>query len=412
MKDEKGGLYMNKKIRVLGYSFSILVLLLLAGAIYKNVSRNHNVQENAATLIQQQESEEPKANDANTGEGSSEQEDTNTTESKEADNSKQSQMQTETTAINSETNTTLLFTGDILLGNSVTGNYATKGIDGILSKDMQEQMNSADITMVNEEFPFSNGGTAMQDKQYTFRVDPKYVTAFLEMGIDVVSIANNHTLDYGTTALTDTCNTLDQAKILYAGAGATKERAMQLITIQKNGKTFGFLAASRVLPKGSWNVENKEPGIFSTYDPTALLAAIKSAKASCDYLTVFVHWGVERSQSPQDYQRSLGKQYIESGADLVIGSHTHCLEGVEYFDGKPVFYSLGNFLFGNDGQTAAVKVTVDESNQASYQFIPAKEVSAYTSIVSGEDAQNIFDTLNSISLNATIKKDGTVQQKQ
>jgi len=400
---------MNKKIRILCYSLSFLVLLLIGAAVFKSAMK-HN-----STSVPDQDASSIKSTAENTTQTKNNQDTTQTAQPKvpavQATDTSKSTQETSKVQATEATQTTMVFTGDILLGNSVAANYTSKGIKGILSDNLLNQMKSANITMVNEEFPFSNAGSAMQDKQYTFRVNPEYVTAFMEMGIDIVSIANNHTLDYGTQALNDTCATLDKAGILYAGAGATKQRAMQLMTIKENGKTFGFLAASRVLPEGSWNVQNQEPGIFSTYDPTALLAAIKSAKASCDYLTVFVHWGVEKSESPQDYQRSLGKQYMDAGADLVIGSHTHCLEGVEYFDGKPVFYSLGNFLFGNDGQTAAVKVTVNSDNAASYTFLPAKEVSACTSLVTGDEAANIFAHLTQISPNATVGSDGIVQQK-
>ena len=155
-----------------------------------------------------------------------------------------------------------------------------------MSGQMKELLNGADITMVNEEFPFGTGGVAMEDKQYTFRVNPSYVAAFGDMGVDVVSLANNHILDYGPQALEETFAVLDDAGIRYAGAGEDKARAMEPQIIEVNGKKFGFLAASRVIPVASWNVENQTPGVFATYDAAALNAKIGETKKECDYLTV------------------------------------------------------------------------------------------------------------------------------
>lgn len=110
-----------------------------------------------------------------------------------------------------------------------------------------------------------------------------------------------------------------------------------------------------MIPVASWNVENQTPGVFATYDAAALNAKIGETKKECDYLTVYVHWGLEHKEYPEDYEHTLAEGYVNAGADLVIGSHPHCLQGVEYINGKPVFYSLGNFLFGQDGNTAAAK---------------------------------------------------------
>ena len=240
---------------------------------------------------------------------------------------------------------TMVFSGDILLSSYVLNNYENRGIDGVVSEELLREMQNADLTMVNEEFPFSARGTQAQDKQFTFRVDPSYVKILQEMGIDVVTLANNHALDYGTEALSDSFQTLDDAGIAYVGAGDSRERAAEAYITELGGKTFGFLAASRVIPEVSWNIDNQQPGMLCTYDSTALCEAIKKAKENCDYVAVYVHWGIERENMPQDYQRQLGKAYIDAGADIVIGSHPHVLQGIEYYNGKPIVYSLGNYIF-------------------------------------------------------------------
>lgn len=252
----------------------------------------------------------------------------------------------------------------------------------------------------------------MEDKQYTFRADPSYVKALTELGVDIVSLANNHILDYGKEALSDTFATLDGEGILYAGAGDSLERAKEVQLIEKNGKTFGFLAASRVIPVVGWNIENGAPGVLATYDETQLVDAIENARDKCDILVVFVHWGVEHQSTPEAYQRSLAQSYVDAGADLVIGAHTHCLQGIEYIDGKPVFYSLGNFIFGTDiSQTMAVQVTVDEDNTLTCRLVGAVASGGQTRVMSDGQQQQLNSYIQGISSGVTVEEDGTVKEQ-
>ena len=305
--------------------------------------------------------------------------------------------------------TTIVFTGDVLLSSYVQNNYDSGGISGVLDQELLNLLNGADITMINNEFPFSTRGTQAEDKQYTFRVNPSYVTALQEMGVDVAGLANNHVLDYGTEALEDTFTTLENAGIAYTGAGRSYEDACRLIRFEKNRKSFGFLAASRVIPEVSWNVENGAPGVFCTYDTTHLVEEIKKAKQQCDYVFVAVHWGVEHTDELTDYQPVIAHQLIDAGADGVIGSHPHVLQGMEFYQGKPIFYSLGNFIFNREiGRTAAVEITVTPENEMRIRLVPASAENAYTHSVAGEEAQAIFRYMDDLSGTATVDENGMV----
>ena len=307
---------------------------------------------------------------------------------------------------------TLLFTGDVLLSDYVLNNYNSSGIEGVLSPELLSELSNADITVINNEFPFSTRGTQAPDKQFTFRIDPKYVNVLTDMGVDIVTLANNHVLDFGPDALQDTFDTLDQAGIEYMGAGNDLSRAEALITKQAGGKTYGFLAASRVIPVVSWDIQNASPGVFTTYDPTRLLAAIRNAKETCDFLTVYVHWGIEREEYPQDYQVTMAKQYIDAGADLVIGSHPHVLQGISYYKEKPIFYSLGNFIFNRDiPKTAAVKVTITGDEAPVIQLLAGTAANARTVICEDEQKAGIYDYLERISTGIVIDANGILSQK-
>ncbi|RDU24427.1 CapA family protein [Anaerosacchariphilus polymeriproducens] len=304
---------------------------------------------------------------------------------------------------------TILFTGDILFSQYVLNNESNAGIDGIIADDLQKEMQNAEITMVNQEFPFSTRGAQAEDKQFTFRVNPQKVDLFKQLGIDIVTLANNHSLDFGVDALVDSFATLDQAGIKYVGAGDSLERAKQLEIINAGGRKVGFLAASRVIPEVSWNVENKTPGVFCTYDSTMLVNEIKESKKKCDYTVVYVHWGVERNNTPEEYQKQLAREYIDAGADIVIGSHPHVLQGIEYYNGKPIIYSLGNFIFGRSiEKTAALKVTINSNQESQLQVIPCSASNAYTTKLEDQNAQNLYDYLEGISYSISINEEGKV----
>lgn len=301
-----------------------------------------------------------------------------------------------------------VFAGDILLSDHVLGAYNKTGtIGSVVDQEFQSVIDSSDVFMVNEEFPFSDRGTAAADKQYTFRLPPEKVSLFQEMGIDIVTLANNHALDFGTDALLDTCAALDGAGISRVGAGADLDEAKRPVIMDIKGKKIGFLGASRVIPVGSWNATANGPGMLTTYDPTLLLEEIRKAKETCDFVVVYVHWGIERDEMPQDYQRTMGKQYIDAGADMVIGSHPHVLQGMEYYNGKPIIYSLGNFVFGSSIPRTALLTADWDGENLSLAFVPGTSSKGYTRALTGEDEkQEFYRYMTGLSFGAVIDGDG------
>lgn len=302
----------------------------------------------------------------------------------------------------------MFFAGDIYLSDAVLNNYKKQGIEGIIESKLLSEMKNADITMVNQEFAFSSGGTAAKDKQYTFRVNPEYVSSFQEMGIDIVTLANNHSMDFGLTALKDSFDTLEKAGIEYVGAGNNLTEARKIHYEEVQDKRVAFLAASRVIPVYDWNATESKAGMLTTYDPALLLEDIKTASENSDYVVVYLHWGIERAEQPKDYQRTLAKQYIDAGADLVIGSHPHVLQGLEYYKGKPIIYSLGNYVFySNITRTAVLKVTLDEEMNTEIQLLPAKAENGNTKLLEEkEDIQAFYRYMEEISFGVDFDENG------
>lgn len=392
---------MTKKVRIVLYTISsvlaaaVLVLLIFHGKILKPASTpDDGAQINTETT----ESGEASAADG-------------TEEMQENEETAGTQSGSPQDAASGRESATIVFAGDVLIAAAMENYYDTEGVTRLVSEELLAEMQNADICMVNNEFQFSTRGTPMEDKQYTFQTDPKYVQILLDMGVDIVSLANNHTIDFGLEALQDTFATLDDAGILYAGAGETRERAKELQIIEVNGMKFGFLAATRVIPVAEWNVDIRQPGLFATYDDTRLVECIELAQEECDFLAVYVHWGLEREAYPQEYQRVIARHCFEAGADLVIGAHPHVLQGIEFMEGKPVFYSLGNYVFSQTiSRTALVKAEVWPDGEVSYSLIPAYAAEGKTQMFEGEDAQALFDYMNEISTQDYVDKDGSIKE--
>lgn len=311
---------------------------------------------------------------------------------------------------------TLLFGGDILLTNHVLTAYEQSGgISGVLDEQYLNEIEQADYFVANEEFPFSDRGTAAPDKQFTFRLLPEQVHIFQEIKLDLVSLANNHALDFGREALIDTINTLDQAGISHIGAGNNLDQAKAPVIEEIEGIKVGFLGATRVIPVPEWAATANYPGMLSTYDPATLIEAIKELKAQCDYVVVYVHWGIEREEKPEDYQQTLGQQYIDAGADLVVGSHPHVLQGVEFYKGKPIVYSLGNFIFGSSiKRTTLLKVELcreDQEINTTLKMIPGTSSQGFTkTIEEGQAADEFYQYMTGIS--DGISFSGTGSQRE
>ncbi|PNH21011.1 hypothetical protein B6K86_02875 [Lachnospiraceae bacterium] len=280
----------------------------------------------------------------------------------------------------------LAFCGDILLSDHVLSAYDRAGnAGGILDDVLLQAGRDADLFIANEEFPFGTGGVPAPNKQFTFRVPPERSAIFKELGIDLVTLANNHSLDYGRSCLQETFDALDRVSIDYIGAGSNLSRAMERKTYCIKGKTIGFLAASRVIPEFSWNASKDQSGLFTTYDPTALIEEIRRAEDTCDFTVVYLHWGLERHTEPEAYQIELAKQYIDAGADLVIGAHPHVLQPVQTYRNVPIAYSLGNYLFGSSiPETMLLLADLSPDGGLRLSKIPASAVAGKT-VSTGEE---------------------------
>ncbi|MBO4290137.1 MAG: CapA family protein [Lachnospiraceae bacterium] len=294
-------------------------------------------------------------------------------------------------------------------------------ITRVFSSDLLELMQSADVFMLNNEFTFSTRGKPLEHKTWTFRANPRRVENLKIMGVDCVGLANNHAFDWGEDSLLDTIDTLDQAGIDHAGAGRNLEEAKQAVYYNVKGRTYSIVAATAV--EKSWDPENgltrsataDQAGVLRTTDPAETLDAIRTAKQNSDMCFVFVHWGIELEDMPEEEQKSLAKQYIDAGADAVIGAHPHILQGIEYYNGKPIIYSMGNFWFNSKVRpTCLFEIEVDSRTlEMTVRFHPCLQRDCRTVLVTKEDSRkDAIAAEQAISFGITIDYDGTVHQAQ
>ena len=313
---------------------------------------------------------------------------------------------------------TVCFAGDINLDeNWCTTQYMSAQPNGIydcISEELVNFMQGADIMCLNNEYSYSLRGTPLNGKAYTFRADPKRVEILTQLGVDAVTLANNHVYDYGRDAMIDTFTVLEDAGIPYFGAGENLQRAMEPLYLEADGKTIALVAASRAEKyKMTPQATDTEPGILRCYDTELFLQVIREAKEHADFCIAFVHWGTEYSYDLEQVQLDTGKEYLDAGADAVIGAHSHCLQGMEYYDGKPIIYSLGNYWFNEktlDTMLLQLHFSGDDNDtRLTVQVIPAVQSGYRTAYASEfEEQRRIYDFLESISVNVEISDEGIV----
>ena len=310
----------------------------------------------------------------------------------------------------------LAFTGDVNFADDWYNmlHYAkTAGIEDCFGESLLAEMRAADVLLCNNEFAFSDRGSPMPGKQFTFRAKTANVSMWQQLGADIVGLANNHCFDYGEDAFLDTLSTLQGADIPYVGAGKNLEEAMQPQFFLVGGMKIGYVACTRA-EKYILTPEAGEtsPGVLRCYDPELAVQAIQTASEQCDYLVVYVHWGTEGSTVLEQAQTDLATRFTEAGADLIVGAHPHILQGAGWRKDTPVLYSLGNFWFNMETlDSALLKVTVSEPGAAgaTVQLLPCIQTGGRVSLLEEDaDRQRVLNSLNDVMENGCFDMNGNL----
>jgi len=235
-------------------------------------------------------------------------------------------------------------------------------------------LRAADFTAVNLETAVTSRGTP-QPKTYHFRTVPAAFTALRDAGVDLVTMANNHVLDYGRAGLADTLAAARAKRFPYVGIGKDAAAAWAPYVTTVNGTRIAVIGVSQVAElASSWVATARRPGEANVIDLRRTLAAVRAARRLAPVVIVFMHWGTERVACPNPSQRSLARQLSAAGASIIVGAHAHVLQGSGWLGRTFVAYGMGNFLWWENSYSTAtgvLELTLHPHAPLTARFIPA-----------------------------------------
>ncbi len=271
----------------------------------------------------------------------------------------------------------MAFVGDIMLGRTLAGRIE-RGEGETIFASVEPVLQSADLAVGNLECALGEGGVKAP-KAYTFLAPPESAALLRNAGFDLLSLANNHAMDFGPDVFRQTGELLEERGIRFVGGGANKIQAHAPVRFEIGGVRIGFLAyvdvASEYLSKfdtRSWSAGPATPGI-AWADDEQIKKDLQALKPDTDVIIVLFHFGTEVSVGPDKRQIQLSRLAVDYGADVIVGSHPHLVQGVERYKDGLIFYSLGNFVFdgfeGKANQSVILWITVSEEMKITYSLM-------------------------------------------
>ena len=295
--------------------------------------------------------------------------------------------------------------GDIMLGNHTIYYIEKYGVDYPFDST-RSILAGTYVTFGNLESPFTKTGRQF-DKRFTFKTPPEYAISLVNAGFDVVTLANNHILDYGIEGLKNTINILDSIGLGYCGAGLTQEQAQRPAILERNGCRIAFLGYTMTFPEEFWAMDSTG----GTNYPYKMSSSIQHIDSLADFTIVTFHWGAESRNYPKEYQKVFAHRAIDYGADLVLGHHPHVLQGLEIYKNRLIAYSLGNFSFSSYSRKATesiiLKAYLSDNGLLFAKIIPISvnniKVAFQPQILHGAAADTVISHLRKYSkpLNST-----------
>lgn len=260
----------------------------------------------------------------------------------------------------------------------------------------------ADLAVVNLETAVTSGGDAAS-KAFAFRTSATAFEALRGGGADVASMANNHGMDFGEDGLRDSLAAAARYGFPVIGIGRNAKQAYAPFRKTVNGQRIAILAATQVLDDhliSSWTAGPGKPGLASAKEVARLLRAVRQARRTSDTVVVYLHWGVELMECPTSDQRTLARQLVAAGADVVVGGHAHRLQGSGRMRGALIGYGLGNFVWYGTSElstrTGVLFVTATGRRVDTYRFVPARIVDGVPRPMTGGERSSALASWRSL----------------
>ncbi len=302
---------------------------------------------------------------------------------------------------------TLYAVGDVMLGRHIAKVMSEQGADYPFG-EIAPVLQSADIVFGNFEAIISSidRPPSFPEKPYSFHASGDAAEALKKAGFHVLSLANNHAMDYGLAALSETKKLLAAKDIATFGAGAGISDARLPAIVTKKGMRFGFLGYSIAHARSVYAGKNRAGIAPVRIDD--ILADVQALRNQVDVLIVSLHWGIEYENVPGSRQREEAHRIIESGADIIVGHHPHVMQGVEVYKGKIIAYSLGNFIFDQKGKgtdrSFILACTFRGSTIVSAEIIPLDRFKRYfPRAATGKAKEGMLEGIKNISLPLNAK---------
>ncbi|HYO17190.1 MAG TPA: CapA family protein [Dermatophilaceae bacterium] len=257
---------------------------------------------------------------------------------------------------------------------------------------LRSTLGAADLSMVNLETAITTRGAKI-GKEFHFRAPASALDTLASAGVDAVSMANNHGVDYGPVGLRDTLAAKKASPIPIVGIGASEDEAFASATLKAKGVSVAVLSASQVFEMTllNWSADSDSPGIASSAPVTRLVAAVKKARRTHDVVVVFLHWGLDYQKCPDGQSTSTAAALEAAGADVVVGGHSHRVNGAGWLGDAYVGYGLGNFVWWRssepDSRTGVLTLSVDVRRATAAKPPPGPLVrkAAWTPMLIGRD---------------------------
>ncbi len=302
---------------------------------------------------------------------------------------------------------TLNAVGDIMLSRKVEKYINNQGLEYPIAKT-ESFLKDADITFANLECPLSDKGVPLPGKGIWFRGSPRNVETLLMAGFDIVSLANNHAMDYDEPALLQTLDILKANNIAQIGAGENEKAARKAHIEEVKNLKIGWLAYSEMAdlffsfnyPRRMAAQEN-QAGI-SSFSEKKIIEDIKALKDEAELIILSLHWGLEYKDIPEEYQKLAARSFIDAGADIIIGHHPHCIQGAETYKNGLIVYSLGNFIFDQDWSQKTkegliLRLELSPLGWKSAEFYPVLIEECQPKILTGGDGDELLQRFQDIS---------------
>ncbi len=276
----------------------------------------------------------------------------------------------------------------------------------LVGEELLETLRKADYRIFNLEVPLCDTASPIQKSGPALIAPTATISGFKAIGVDLLTLANNHIMDQGTDGFFSTVKTLEQANIAHVGGGATLEVAQKPFVIEREGKRIGVYACA----EHEFSIANETAPGANPFDPLESLDHVQELKKQCDYVIVLYHGGKEHYRYPSPNLRKICRKIVEKGADLIVCQHSHCIGCEEKYLGGTIVYGQGNLLFDlSDVEYWQTALLIELDDSFSISYIPLRKNGNKVAMADGEQKEQILSSFYERS--EQIKQNGFVEQK-